>query len=61
MSNSSANEVATLVVRHRIKEGARESYEEWLRKTVQTAKKYEGHLGTDVFPSECGDYLCLHP
>lgn len=54
MSDGIANEIATLVVRHRIKEGARESYEEWLRKTIQTAKTYEGHLGIDVFPSECG-------
>ncbi|WP_277962686.1 antibiotic biosynthesis monooxygenase [Pseudomonas sp. RIT-To-2] len=54
MSNGSANEVATLVVRHRIKEGSLKAYEQWLRATIQTAKTYEGHLGIDVSPSECG-------
>lgn len=51
MSIYDANEVATLVVRHRTREGSESAYEAWLRKTVNTAKGYEGHLGVDVFRS----------
>ncbi|WP_160107357.1 antibiotic biosynthesis monooxygenase [Pseudomonas izuensis] len=51
MSIFDANEVATLVVRHRARQGSENAYEDWLRKTVNTAKGYEGHLGVDVFRS----------
>ncbi|RKS24894.1 hypothetical protein BJ917_2378 [Pseudomonas sp. WPR_5_2] len=51
MSIFNANEVATLVVRHRARQGSESAYEDWLRKTVNTAKGYEGHLGVDVFRS----------
>ncbi|MHC8382374.1 antibiotic biosynthesis monooxygenase [Pseudomonas sp. LB3P14] len=51
MSIYNANEVATLVVRHGTRQGSEDAYEAWLRKTVNTAKGYEGHLGVDVFRS----------
>ncbi|MGH8420150.1 MAG: antibiotic biosynthesis monooxygenase [Pseudomonas sp.] len=51
MSIYNANEVATLVVRHRTRQGSESAYEAWLRRTVITAKGYEGHLGVDVFRS----------
>ncbi|MHC8332839.1 antibiotic biosynthesis monooxygenase [Pseudomonas sp. LB3P25] len=51
MSIFNANDVATLVVRHRTRQGSESAYEAWLRKTVNIAKGYEGHLGVDVFRS----------
>jgi antibiotic biosynthesis monooxygenase (ABM) superfamily enzyme len=52
MSIYNPNEVATLVVRHRARQGCENAYEAWLRKTVYAAQGYEGHLGVDVFRSK---------
>jgi antibiotic biosynthesis monooxygenase (ABM) superfamily enzyme len=43
-----ADEVVTLVVKHRIKQGQEVHYEAWLRRTVSIAAAYPGHLGVDV-------------
>ena len=45
-------EVVTLLIRHRIKRGQSERYELWLRRIVQAAQSYPGHLGVDVIRSE---------
>ncbi len=41
-------EVATLLVRHRVKAGKDAAYEAWLRRIISTAREYAGHLGIDV-------------
>ncbi|MBU6957856.1 antibiotic biosynthesis monooxygenase [Pseudomonas sp. CVAP len=40
--------VVTLLVRHRVKKGGDEAYENWLRRTIAKARMYPGHLGIDV-------------
>jgi antibiotic biosynthesis monooxygenase (ABM) superfamily enzyme len=40
--------VVTLLVRHRVKKGEDEAYENWLRRTIAKARTYPGHLGIDV-------------
>lgn len=41
-------DIVTLVVRHRVRIAQLEPYEVWLRRTIGTAKRFEGHLGVDV-------------
>lgn len=41
-------EVVTLVVKHRIKKGFEAAYEQWLKRTVNIAGEFDGHLGADV-------------
>ena len=48
MTHDLSQDVATLLVRHCVKQGAEQDYEQWLRRTVATAKRYPGHLGVDV-------------
>ncbi|MCY1531751.1 hypothetical protein D9M68_669870 [compost metagenome] len=48
MDAEKPNDVVTLLVRHRLRPGMSDDYERWLRRTVQTAKGYPGHLGIDV-------------
>ena len=42
------------MVKHRIKAGAEQHYEAWLRRIVGVAKTYEGHLGVDVLRGTSG-------
>jgi antibiotic biosynthesis monooxygenase (ABM) superfamily enzyme len=42
------NEVVTLVIKHRVKSGLEDRYEQWLRLIVGIASGYPGHLGVDV-------------
>ena len=51
MDADTVNEAATLVVRHRIKAGHERQYEAWLRRIIDTASRYAGHMGIDVFRS----------
>lgn len=41
-------ETVTLLIRHRIKAGAEDQYQTWLRRIVDIAAGYPGHLGVDV-------------
>jgi len=43
-----ADEVVTLIVKHRIKAGYEAPYEAWLRNIVTVAGQNVGHLGVDV-------------
>ncbi len=40
--------IVTLIVRHRIKAGQEDAYEQWLRRTTRIASTYPGHLGVNV-------------
>lgn len=51
MIADSDNEVATLIVRHRIKAGHEQQYEMWLRRIIDTASRYAGHMGVNVVRS----------
>lgn len=51
MDVDTVNEAATLVVRHRVKAGHEPQYEAWLRRIIDTASRYAGHMGIDVFRS----------
>jgi antibiotic biosynthesis monooxygenase (ABM) superfamily enzyme len=42
------DDVVTLLIRHRIREGEEQRYEGWLRRIIGVAKGYPGHLGIDV-------------
>ncbi|MBT2294920.1 antibiotic biosynthesis monooxygenase [Pseudomonas fluorescens] len=48
MDADTVNEAATLVVRHRVKAGHEQQYEAWLRRVIDTASRYVGHMGIDV-------------
>jgi len=55
LQNSPASdEVVTLVVKHRVKQGCEAEYEAWLRRTVRIAGERPGHLGVDVVRSKQG-------
>jgi antibiotic biosynthesis monooxygenase (ABM) superfamily enzyme len=43
-----ADEVVTLIVKHRVKAGFEVPYEAWLRNIVKVAGQTVGHLGVDV-------------
>ncbi|ANH98885.1 hypothetical protein SAMN04490189_4698 [Pseudomonas koreensis] len=43
-----AEEIVTLIVKHRVKAGFEQPYEAWLRNIVRVAGLREGHLGVDV-------------
>lgn len=47
-SRLSADEIVTLVIKHRVKAGCEAQYEAWLRRTVAIAGSWAGHLGVDV-------------
>ncbi|MGR6617147.1 antibiotic biosynthesis monooxygenase [Pseudomonas rhodesiae] len=47
-AKTGADEVVTLVVKHRIKSGLEADYEAWLRRIVRIAGERPGHLGVDV-------------
>jgi len=53
-SRLSADEIVTLVVKHRVKQGLEAQYEAWLRRTVAIAATYPGHLGVDVIRGKSG-------
>jgi uncharacterized protein len=42
------DEIVTLVIKHRVKQGQEVQYEAWLRRIVSIAASYPGHLGVDV-------------
>ncbi|MBT8769502.1 antibiotic biosynthesis monooxygenase [Metapseudomonas boanensis] len=42
------DDVVTLLIRHRVREGREQEYESWLRRIIGIAKGYPGHLGIDV-------------
>lgn len=48
MPTEVSDDVVTLLVRHRVKAGMDQEYEQWLRRTIGTASSYPGHLGIDV-------------
>lgn len=52
MGTDTVNEMATLVVRHRVKAGHEHQYEDWLHHTIDTASQYAGHTGVDVVRSK---------
>lgn len=52
MDTDNADEVVTLLIRHRVRQGQNEPYEHWLRRIVQAAQGYPGHLGVDVIRSQ---------
>ncbi|SNS95449.1 antibiotic biosynthesis monooxygenase [Pseudomonas segetis] len=51
-------EVVTLIVRHRVKVGKEAAYEKWLRRTIQIASTYPGHLGVNVM-RDLGQFVCV--
>jgi antibiotic biosynthesis monooxygenase (ABM) superfamily enzyme len=53
-SKLSSEEIITLVVKHRVKEGLEDQYEARLRQTVAIAATYPGHLGVDVIRGKAG-------
>ena len=58
MNASQAQDLVTMLVRHRVQPGRHGEYERWLRRTVTTAANYPGHLGVDVIRSEAdGSHL----
>ncbi|WP_028239804.1 antibiotic biosynthesis monooxygenase [Stutzerimonas azotifigens] len=54
MTSDRSNDVVTLLIRHRVKEGNEQAYERWLHRTVEAAKGYPGHLGIDVMREQQG-------
>lgn len=56
-----SSESVSLVVRHRVRPGARAAYDAWLAETMRTASAYPGHQGVHVVrPSGGGaDYLIV--
>jgi uncharacterized protein len=52
MDADNLDEVVTLLIRHRVRQGQNEPYEHWLRRIVQAAQGYPGHLGVDVIRSQ---------
>ncbi|HSX69874.1 MAG TPA: antibiotic biosynthesis monooxygenase [Pseudomonas sp.] len=48
MEMQHADNVVTLLIRHRVRQGREQAYEHWLHRIVQTAHGYPGHLGVDV-------------
>lgn len=46
--------VVTLVIQHKVRSHALDSYEEWLKRTVQAARRQPGHLGVNVIRPEQG-------
>lgn len=58
MSTDISNDVVTLLIRHRAKDGCEQDYENWLRRTVGIAKGYPGHLGVDVL-RERNHFTCV--
>ena len=48
-------DIVTLVVRHCVRNVQLEQYEAWLRRTLQAAKQFEGHLGVDVMRAASAD------
>lgn len=55
MAEPDNDEVVTLLIRHRVRHGQRETYESWLRRIVQAAQGYPGHLGVDVIRGKEGE------
>jgi antibiotic biosynthesis monooxygenase (ABM) superfamily enzyme len=55
MSAESVEEVVTLLIRHRVLQGQLAPYESWLRRIVQAAQGYPGHLGVDVIRGKEGE------
>ncbi|QDX80231.1 hypothetical protein B9N43_02510 [Denitratisoma sp. DHT3] len=48
------HEQVFFVVRHRVRAGAREAYERWLRHIMQVAAKFPGHLGVQIVRPPAG-------
>lgn len=47
-------QIVTLVIKHRVQAGAENQYETWLRRVVDIAAGYHGHLGVDVIRGKSG-------
>lgn len=52
MDANNVDEVVTLLIRHRVHSGQDAAYERWLRRIVQAARGYPGHLSVDVIRSQ---------
>ncbi|WP_271411522.1 antibiotic biosynthesis monooxygenase [Pseudomonas sp. Q1-7] len=50
--------IVTLIVRHRIKAGREDAYEQWLRRTTRIASTYPGHLGVNVI-RDLDRFVCV--
>lgn len=48
------HEQVFFVVRHRVRAGARDAYERWLRHIMQVAAKFPGHLGVQIVRPPAG-------
>jgi hypothetical protein len=57
MAADSTVEVVTLLIRHRVRQGQLVPYESWLRRIVQAAQGYPGHLGVDVVRTKEGEQV----
>lgn len=54
------NDLATLVIRHRVYPSAKHDYESWLKKTAREGQRFKGHLGASVIrPSDDGPYTIV--
>lgn len=51
MEAQHVEEVVTLLIRHRVRQGQDGAYKHWLRRIVKAAHGYPGHLGVDVIRS----------
>ena len=47
----------SFIIQHRVKPGHTEAYEEWLKKTILEAAKFQGHMGTQVARPAAGKNL----
>ncbi|MBT8765368.1 antibiotic biosynthesis monooxygenase [Metapseudomonas boanensis] len=50
--------IVTLIVRHRIKAGQEDAYEQWLRRTTRIASTYPGHQGVNVI-RDLDRFVCV--
>jgi antibiotic biosynthesis monooxygenase (ABM) superfamily enzyme len=54
------NDLATLVIQHRVNPSATHDYESWLMKAAREGQRFKGHLGASVIrPSGDGPYTIV--
>jgi antibiotic biosynthesis monooxygenase (ABM) superfamily enzyme len=51
-------DIVTLIVRHRVRPGAQQAYEQWLRRTTRVAAEFAGHLGVNVI-RDADRFVCV--
>lgn len=51
-ANQDSSNVVTLVIQHKVRSDALDTYEEWLKRAVQAARRQPGHLGVNVIRPE---------